>query len=198
MDMDPRARQHFAKQHMEEAAKHVSAVGEQLAKEAEETKRSLERFYTNLAMFSGGTIALSVTYLGYLKTVSQPVGKALLIGSWGAFVVCVVLSLSWPFINTYYLHYARQEEYAEANKERYEAELKEFRYLNVANLRTKSEIEKFEKPRREAVTTSQENAQRNGEKKKTYFILWKWDGRIALFSFLLGLVLLLVFAIRNT
>jgi hypothetical protein len=34
-------------------------------------RQSYEKFYNQLALLSGGSIALSVTYLGYLKTVTN-------------------------------------------------------------------------------------------------------------------------------
>jgi hypothetical protein len=61
--MPPRAEKHFAMKHMEDAGKSVAAVVDARLKESEENRRAYERFYNNLALFSGGTVALSVTYL---------------------------------------------------------------------------------------------------------------------------------------
>ena len=64
-----------------------------------------ERFYHNLALFSGGTIALSVTYLGYLKTLAKPVvHQSLLVESWGALFLCLLFSLIYIFCNLRYGH----------------------------------------------------------------------------------------------
>jgi hypothetical protein len=68
MGLPTSAIQHFAKQHVEAAEKHLLSIEENLFKEGQEDRRAFEKFYNNLALFSGGTIALSITYLGYLKT----------------------------------------------------------------------------------------------------------------------------------
>ena len=60
--------QHFAQQRATRAAEYVAAASEAQQKTSEESKSTNERFYNSLALFSSGTVALSVTYLGYLKT----------------------------------------------------------------------------------------------------------------------------------
>src|SRR6266852_4770080 len=68
MGLPPNARQYFAQKHIEAAEKHLSAIEENLFKEGQEDRRAFEKFYNNLALFSGGTIALSITYLGSENT----------------------------------------------------------------------------------------------------------------------------------
>jgi len=75
--------EHFALKRSADAAALVVAVAEERAKGAERNRSANERFYNNLALFSGGTVALSITYLGYLKTLSKPVQhQRWLIASW--------------------------------------------------------------------------------------------------------------------
>ena len=68
MGTPPHVRAHFAEQHIQDAARFVAAIEDNNLKEGAEDRRAFEKFYNTLALFSGGTIALSVTFLGYLKT----------------------------------------------------------------------------------------------------------------------------------
>ena len=51
----------------------MDAITDARDKESGENRLAYERFYNNLALFSGGTLALSVTFLGYLKTLHEPI-----------------------------------------------------------------------------------------------------------------------------
>jgi len=199
MEPDPRAKAHFAKQHIDRAVRTVAAVEDARAKEVEENKRAYERFYNNLAIFSGGTVALSVTYLGYLKTLSVPVvHKWWLVGSWSAFFICLLCSLFWLLFHTHYAHYFRDRDYCEAVKKQYETEVAEVGHMNIANLQTREERAAYIDPRVEALKKSQQNADWNKRREQFYYHLWVWTGRLARLSFLVGFALLLAFAIKNT
>jgi 3'-phosphoadenosine 5'-phosphosulfate sulfotransferase (PAPS reductase)/FAD synthetase len=198
MSLPPAARAHFAQQHMDAAAKKVAAIEDKRLQESEENQRAYERFYNNLALFSGGTIALSITYLGYLKSLSTAVlHHRWLIGSWISLFICLTCSVFYLFFLTHYGHFYRSREYCEAVKARYETDMEEVRNLNMANLQKQSEIEGYMAPRREAVRTSAENAKWNERRENFYQFVWIWTGRIARLAFLIGLGLLLAFAIKN-
>ena len=64
--------QHFALQRTTRAAETVTDVTDAQRKSSEETRNTNERFYNNLALFSSGTIALSITFMGYLKSQPKP------------------------------------------------------------------------------------------------------------------------------
>ena len=133
----------------------MSAIAQKRLQDSEENQRGYERFYNNLALFSGGTVALSVTYLGYLKTLAAPVmHKGWLVGSWLALFTWSVCSLFFGFFLTHYGHFYRNREYCEAVKKRYETEIEEIRHLNVANLQAQSEIHEFMAPRSEMALKS--------------------------------------------
>jgi hypothetical protein len=199
MDLPPRAREHFAQQHIDRAVRTVAAIEDVRAKEVEENQRAYERFYQNLALFSGGTVALSVTYLGYLKTLSAPVvHKGWLIGSWSSFFVCLICSLFWLLFITHYSHYYRLREYCEAVAKQHETEIAELGHINAVNLQTAAERERFVTPRQDAIAKSKKNAEWNKRREQFYSRLWIWTGRLARCSFLVGFALLLAFAIKNT
>jgi hypothetical protein len=92
MPYEPKtAKEHFAFQRMKNAAELVDAVDDARRSNEVTTRNANNRFYNNLALFSGGTIALSVTYLGYLKTLSRPIQHMhWLMGSWIALIVCAL------------------------------------------------------------------------------------------------------------
>jgi hypothetical protein len=198
MDLSRRAKEHFAQQHMERAARTVAAVEDARAKDSEDNQRAYERFYNNLALFSGGTVALSVTYLGYLKSLPTPViHKSWLVGSWCAFFLCLFCSLFWLFLVTHYSHYFRDKEFAEAVQKQYETEIAEIAHMNVVNVQSPAERAAYIGPRQQAIAKSKDSAAWNERREQFYLRLWVWAGRLARASFLLGFGLLLAFAIRN-
>ena len=136
MPFTPRtAEEHFANQRMTQAAEKVAAIQELQKTESAEAQRAYERFYNSLALFSGGTIALSVTYLGYLKTLPKSVvHPRWLIASWVSLLTCVACSLFWIFLHTHYGYWARLREDMEAQKDKYQTETEEIHKLNIANL----------------------------------------------------------------
>lgn len=148
MNLPPRARAHFAEKHIDRAIRLESEVAKQRAEDSKENQRAYERFYNNLALFSGGTIALSVTFLGYLKTLSTPITHPrLLMASWISLFICLSSSLFWTLFFSHYGHFARNREYCEATRERYETEMREIVHLNLVNLSTPQELAEYNNPR---------------------------------------------------
>jgi len=198
MGLSPRATAHFARQRIDAAAKAVAAVADKRLQDSEENQRAYATFHNSLALFSGGTIALSVTYLGYLKTLSKPVvHSSWLIGSWVALLMCLTLSLFFGFFVAHYAHFYRSREYCEAVKKRYETEITEVANLNAVNLQTDSEIEAYVAPRQQRMEASKQNARWNERREIFYRHAWIWTGRLARLAFLAGLGLLLGFAVKN-
>lgn len=196
--VNPLARQHFAKQHIESAIARVSAIADKRMLESEENQRTYERFYNSLALFSSGTVALSVTYLGYLKSLSAPVlHKHWLMASWISLFTCLVCSLFYGFFSTHYAHFYRSREHAEALKKRYQTEIDEMPLVGVENLKTKSELEAFMAPRKEEVIQNTKYAKYYERRQNFYHFAWLWAGRSARAGFLTGLGLLVAFAIKN-
>jgi hypothetical protein len=197
-DLPPATKAHFAQQHIEDAAKFVATVATERFKGAEENARTYERFYNNLALFSGGTIALSVTFLGYLKTLSKPiVHQNWLVASWVALFVCLAFSLFRTLFVTHYGHYSRNREYGEALKKKYETEAEEIQHLDIVNLQTPAERNAYMEQRRKAASDMGQQADWNKRRENFYSHAWIWSGRMAHLGFVVGLLLLLSFAIKN-
>ena len=198
MELPPNARQYFAQQHIDAASKHLSAIEENLFKEGEENRRAFEKFYNNLALFSGGSIALSITYLGYLKTLARPlVHEWLLMASWVALFLCLSFSLIYVLVNLYYHHHYREREWALARQKKLEVEADEIQDVGVANVRTPDELEAFRGPRRAAAKECSAIASRHKKLQDRYLVSWVWAGRIARLGFAVGIGSLVVFAISN-
>jgi hypothetical protein len=197
--MPPNAIEYFAQKHLEAAAKHLSAVQDNLFNEARADSGAFDKFYNNLALFSGGTIALSITFLGYLKTLSRPLRhQKLLTASWIALFACLLFSLIFVLVRLYYAHHFRERELAEAKKKNFETEAEEMPKMGLANLRTPQEVLAFQNPRREAARKCGVIAKRRETLQNRYLYLWRWAGRIAQLSFASGIGMLLGFAISNT
>ncbi len=198
MGLLPNATRYFAEKHIEAAEKHLAAVQENLFTEGQEDRRAFEKFYNNLALFSGGTIALSVTYLGYLKSLGKPLlHQRVLTASWISLFICLLCSLLYVLVNLYYGHHYREHEYAEAKKKKFETEAEEVPKLGVLNIQTPQQIADFQNPRREAARICAENVERHEKLEKHYLKLWQWAGRIARLGFAGGIGLLMWFAITN-
>jgi len=198
MGLPPNAAQYFAQKHIEAAEKHLAAVEDNLFKEGQEDRRAFEKFYNNLALFSGGTIALSITYLGYLKTLGKPLRhQRLLTASWIALFICLLFSLIYVLVQLYYSHHYREREWAEARKRKFETEAKEVPNMGVVNVQTPQEIAAFQKPREQAAQECSKIAQRHKKRQDIYLVMWTWAGRIAQLGFASGIGMLMCFAVLN-
>src|SRR5258708_15147565 len=198
MGLPPNAKQNVARKHIEAAEKHLSVVEQHRLREGEEDRRAFEKFYNNLALFSGGTIALSITYLGYLKSLGRSLlHQQLLVASWFSLFICLLCSLLYVLINLYYGHHYREREVAKAKKKKYEVEAEEVPKLDVVNLQTSEQIEAFQNPRKVAARICAEKVKSHEKLEKRYLRLWVWAGRIARLGFAVGIGMLMWFAILN-
>lgn len=199
MGMPPNAIRHFAEQHINDATKHLSDVQDVLFKEGQEDRRAYEKFYNNLALFSGGTIALSITYLGYLKTLNRPlIHHWLLRSGWVSLFLCLLFSMTYVLVNLYYSHHFRQRELADARRKKFETEATEMPKLGLANLSEPAVVAEFVRKRTEAAKICAETVAEHQTKENRYLFIWTWAGRPARLGFVLGIGVLVVFAVLNT
>lgn len=197
--------QHFAQQRVTEANEYEARASDARRKGSEEIRNTNERFYNNLALFSGGTIALSITYIGYIKSISKSIQHPyLIIISWICLMCCAASSLFYSFVHGYYSHYFHEWQFQNACKVRYEAEAKEFPIIthNTINVQTKQptsqkDMEEYVLNRSEFAKIYGSNAKKSKKQTDKYLKFYLWIGRIAQSSFLIGLIFLLSFAIAN-
>lgn len=167
-------------------------------KQARKNRRAYEEFHKTLALFAGGTIALTITYLGYLKSLSRPVlGIDLLIWSWAAFLLCTVTSLFYLFLNTHYAHFALLRQYFESMRDLRTTEAGVIPHILLANVSTSAEQADMAESHNRAANQHAVEAERYRRSEDFYFQAWKWCGRTARFAYPVGLALLYAFAVRN-
>jgi Flp pilus assembly protein TadB len=188
----------IAKKRIEDAQKAVRDVAQKRREEWTENQRAVENFYRNLAWLSGGTIALSITYLGFLKTItSQPLHSRWLIASWTLLFLCLICSTYYTFFASTYIHYARSREYAERMKEQHETVAEEVPNVQVIGIRTKAELDEYVKELRDAAAKRGKDVSWNKRREKLHEFLFNACGVTARATFVVGIALLLLFAIAN-
>jgi len=200
------AEEHFALQRTTRAAEVVKAVFEAQQKGSEESRGRDERFYNSLALFSSGTVALSITYLGYLKNLLKAIQHPhWLMLSWICLLTCILCSLFWLLAQSHYTHYFHEWQTANAQKEQYEAEAKEYPVLarNAISVQTRAamsaqEIASFVSNRREAASILEKKAAGAKGRENFYMRFWRVLGWIAQVSFISGFAFLIAFAAKNT
>jgi len=185
----------IARRRLEEAAASLGSVSSKIQEESEGNRRALERFYTGLALYSGGTVALSVTFLGYLKSLPRAVAYPhWLIASWICLIIAAACSLFFVLFNTNYVHYGRSREYTQKLIVKLEA------YQEVAPFQTfesEGDLEEYKSKIQEAIKQSNDDKIEYERNEKLYAWLYKWCGRVAQMGFLVGLIILLCFAVAN-
>jgi hypothetical protein len=188
----------LAEKRVREASAATKSARQVLDTVQETGRATEERFYNNLAIFSGGTITLSVTFLGYLKSLPNRVvlSEKLLIASWIVLLVCLVTAQYESHFYSYYSHFATVGEYLDSLAKKYTVTAKEIDNLNIVNL-TEDDIAEEQRKMRQAAEIYDEKHAKTKSPKGIYMQLFRWSGRIARITFPVGLALLVLFAIRN-
>lgn len=188
----------FSGKKLVEARQAEYVAYEQMRQNAEENRRITERLYQNLALVSGGTLALSVTFLGYLINGHRQVCvRWVLELSWVALMLCVISSLGYIFSHGRYTFFALEAEHREAQKKMLEVETTEFENLRYGTLRTRTEREQYRMRLDKVLRSSLPGLKETAKLSRRYLRLSKWYEHVANTSFVLGLLLLLGFAIVN-
>jgi hypothetical protein len=187
-----------SKQRIDGAVDSLSTVAKKRLEEVTDNQRAFERFFNNLALLSGGTVALSITYLGFLKTLAaQPLHQHWLVASWVLLVTCVICATFYSFFNTAYTHYGRSREYAQRLKEKNETMADEVPNISIIGIGSKSELDAYIKELRDAATLIGKDVEWAGRREKFCGFLFNACGVLARVSFVLGLTFLLLFATAN-
>lgn len=187
-----------AKQRITDAQEARARVAKIRLEESAANRLSYEKFYNQLALLSGGSMALSVTYLGYLKTLTnQPLHLKWLGTSWVMLFVCLVCATYFSFFNTGHLHYGRNREYAQRLKEQHETMADEVPNVGVIGVDTKAELDAYVKELRETAAAREKDVTSNQRREKFYGFMFAGCAFLARLSFLAGIGLLLLFAMMN-
>jgi hypothetical protein len=187
-----------SKQRITDAQTARADVAKKLLEESSTNRQSIEKFYNQLALLSGGSVALSITYLGFLKTaVGQPLHLKLLIASWVMLFICLVCATYYSFFNSRYLHYGRSREYAQRMKEQHETIADEVPNVRVVGIDTPEAMSAYVKELRDTAAAREKDVSWNQRKEKRDEFLFVGCGFTARTSFVLGIALLLSFAVAN-
>jgi len=197
--------EHFALQRTTRAAEVVKAVFEAQQKGNEEGRGRYERFYSSLALFSSGTVALSITYLGYLKNLPKPVQHPhWLMACWICLLTCIICSLFWLLVYSNYIHHFHERQTANALKEQFEIEAKEYPTVarNTISVQTglrtsQKEMEGIVSNRMEAAAIYEKKAKEAKRRENRSMWFWRWLGWMAQACFLGGFAFLIAFAAKN-
>jgi len=166
-----------------------------------EIRRTTEKFYYQVALLCGGSIVLSVTYLGYLEAGSDGLacGKWLLVAAWVLLSISLLCSLLRNKLYPDYLHYSAMKDYTKTYKE-YSEEM--VNYLKAApedfaNIGSKEDLDRFISIEKQNVATLARAQESHQKKKQRTERLWVACGRVALVGLVCGLAGLIVFAVSN-
>jgi hypothetical protein len=198
MGIDPISAR-FAQQSVLDAQARTKAALQKYEDESIRVRETTDKFYGSLALFSGGTIALSVTYLGYLKgtpgrTILYP---RVLIATWICLLICAVASLFCPLLNSYYVHFARLRIYVNSLVEQKETAVQEIDSLYLTIVTTPEERQDC----KERFTAEAEARRKDWKwakrRESISSVLWTGFGWVARLAFPIGLGLLMYFAAKN-
>ncbi len=182
---------------LQDAQKHSREIRDRLEAETVESRKANNTFYSSLALFSGGTVALSITYLGYLRNTTHPViHSRLIVASWACLLAAVPLSLFYPFLHNAYTYYARMAEYLNARAQQRISESEVALKLPVVNL-PPDERESEASRRRNAADSLKKQAVTCRRWEEFYYFMSQWGGLASMLLFVVGLVLLFWFATSN-
>lgn len=198
MGIDPISAR-FAQQNVQDAQARTKAAAQKYEDESIRVRESSDKFYGSLALFSGGTIALSITYLGYLKstpgrTVLYP---RVLIAAWICLLVCAVASLFCPLLNSYYAHFARLRIYVSSLVEQKETMVEEMGKLYLVNVTTAAEKEEYKQRLAAEAEARSKDKKWAKTRESISSVLWTGFGWVARLAFPIGLGLLVFFAAKN-
>lgn len=183
---------------LKSAQDYTKKVRTQLLEESADSRKSYETFHTNLALFASGTLALSVTYLGYLKSTGVSVIHIkTLIACWTCLMLTIPLALFVSFLHSHHISYGRMAEYQEAMSTQRKAEADSLGTLPVVNLKP-DEIAAERDERLKAAQRHSDAATKAQRKGELYYRLWRVFGFAARSMFVLGLFFLYVFAVWTT
>ena len=180
------------------ARKAASLAHDKLQAEDERNRSSYEGLYAQLAVVSGGTVALSITYLGYLGaahvTISAP---KLLVSSWVALLVCLLLSVFASFFYAFYRHYSRLSEYTNKVSIKYDEEAVGLPLISQSPPLTSDEIVAQPKELRQVAESRRKDSDWAKRRADFYWFIWRWGGFAARTAIVVGITCLVAFAIFN-
>ncbi len=197
MNVDPAAAP-LAQKRINDASAAAKNARQALDEQQSKNREAYEKFHNNLALFSSGTIALSITFLGYLKSLPNRtiVCPKLLMASWIVLLIVLLTALFNSFFYSHYTHFFTVGEYLESLVKKHTATATAMESLEFVNLTL--ETKQAEQQKLQEVAGIYGGKQKSAKRQERfYFWLWVWCGRVARFAFPIGITMLVLFAIKN-
>jgi hypothetical protein len=201
----PQPLDHKQQQH-EKLSKEVASAGEQFEHIQAIVLKERAGFFERLALLSGGSIALSLTFLGYLQsnahsTVSY---RETLYAAWGFLLLCLITALlrniqhqDYHFFSAAYPYFQKRADFVLHET----SVVNDKTYLFLTPDNTPMDIGKRQTFAEELSTKAKRlnaEAARSRKRAKIALIIWRACEYTAQLSFLAGIVLLVIFAVLNT
>lgn len=170
----------------------------QTDKISKEVRLRLVNFWYNVAIFSGSSIVLSITFLGYLKSNPDNIIKQdwILVVAWFLLLICLIAALYRNYKHTAYMHYYALTDYCEKQKKVVGTQLNAIK-ANPELIYNKLDLGQYIKTQSENLLTYEESVGINKSRKKSAQKYLKSLQFIGHFGFILGLIALVIFAVIN-
>lgn len=167
--------------------------------ESMKVRETIAKLFGDVVLLSGGTIALSITYFGYLRSIPNKsiLHPRYLVAAWVVLMFCIIASLLGVLISSFYASYARMGIYFGKVVEQNETMVQEMDNLNILGLES-AEERRQEKDRLTAEARAKQKDRDEAMAKEALCRkLWITLGLGAVLAFPTGIGLLLYFAAKN-
>ena len=194
MDIDRRV----AVQKAEDASKKVGKIHTSVSELQFSMRNKSIDFYYKLSLLSGGVLSLSITYIGYLSSVSggRVMFAELLYSSWALLLIAIFSSLYRNHFNLNMGHYQTLNVLNKARLEEFEASLEILEKYpeQFANLKTHDDVARQMRLTKKNIRTLKRAITKVAKKEKRESSLWVLTQKMSHISFFVGMVLITIFA----
>lgn len=192
--------------HLEESSKGAVAAAEKFAVIQSETVRERARFFERLAVLSGSSIALSLTFLGYVQ--SRPEAQLhhprLIYTSWFFLLGCLVTALLRNLKHQDYIYYDGAASYLERRADHVSSEVSlirdstQFILSSEGAIMAEEERQDFAGKLGTKAEHLRKEARRSRRGASVAEITWRLCEYASEALFFVGILLLVIFAVMNT
>ena len=189
------------RENLKSASEKVVKIHNSVSKMIMEMRTLSTEFYFRLSLLAGGVLSLSITYIGYLSSIPNKqlqFGEFLFL-AWVFLLIAVIASLYRNHFNLDMGHYQVVNTLNQARLEEQEALLVilENYPQDVINLKTPSDVSKRIDATKKNILTIKKAIETMRKKEEQNSSLWLVAQKSAHISFILGLVLITIFAWIN-
>lgn len=160
--------------------------------------KNAQDFYYRLSLLCGGTIGLSITFVGYLASNPNRVSFiGILFASWFCLLVSMIGSLYRNHFHGSFLHFQMQKRFLESKVEQEEIALEGLEKAPETVFNSYDGIENLINAAKQRLGVYKKSAKYNASKEKFYDLLWVNSMRLAHVGFILGMILIMLFTGLN-